>query len=48
MVTITFLERAGKTLVIVHQTGIPIVQRDRASQGWTESLDKLAAYLAKR
>jgi uncharacterized protein YndB with AHSA1/START domain len=46
MVTITFLERAGKTRVIVHQTGMTIVQRDGASQGWSESLDKLAAYLA--
>jgi uncharacterized protein YndB with AHSA1/START domain len=47
-VTITFTTRGGKTLVIIHQTGMPITQIAGASQGWSESLDKLAVYLAKR
>jgi uncharacterized protein YndB with AHSA1/START domain len=47
-VTITFTERGGKTLVIIHQTGMPIAQIAGASQGWTQSLDKLAAYLTRR
>jgi uncharacterized protein YndB with AHSA1/START domain len=46
--TITLLERAGRTLVILHQTGMPLVAIAGASEGWTQSLDKLAEYLAKR
>jgi uncharacterized protein YndB with AHSA1/START domain len=47
-VTVTFLERAGRTLVILHQTGMPIHAIAGASEGWTQSLDKLAALLSKR
>ena len=46
--TITFTERAGRTLVIIHQTGLPQREVEGSSEGWTQSLDKLAAYLAKR
>jgi uncharacterized protein YndB with AHSA1/START domain len=46
--TITFTERGGKTLVIIHQTGLPLTEVAGASQGWTESLDKLAEYLRRR
>lgn len=48
LLTVTFLERSGKTLVIVHQTGVPLSGLAGASQGWSESLDKLAAHLARR
>jgi uncharacterized protein YndB with AHSA1/START domain len=47
-VTVTFLERGGRTLVILHQTGMPRQAISGASEGWTQSLDKLAAALSKR
>jgi uncharacterized protein YndB with AHSA1/START domain len=47
LLTVTFAPQAGKTRVIVHQTGIPPTERRGASQGWSESLDKLAADLAR-
>jgi uncharacterized protein YndB with AHSA1/START domain len=46
--TITLLERDGRTLVILHQTGMPLGAIAGASEGWTQSLDKLAALLSRR
>jgi uncharacterized protein YndB with AHSA1/START domain len=48
LVTVTLLERDGKTLLLFHQTGIPESERESSAIGWTEGLDKLAAYLARR
>ncbi len=48
LVTVTFVERGGKTLVLFHQTGVPESERDGSTVGWTEGFDKLAAYLARR
>jgi uncharacterized protein YndB with AHSA1/START domain len=46
--TITLLERGGRTLVIIHQTGMPLTETAGASEGWTQILDKLAEYLSGR
>jgi len=47
-VTVTFLERGGRTLLLVHQTDGQPALRDAYINGWTEGLDKLTEYLAKR
>jgi uncharacterized protein YndB with AHSA1/START domain len=46
ILTVTFTERAGKTLVIIHHTGMPGSELGGAAQGWAQSLDKLAGVLA--
>ena len=48
LVTVTFEEYEGKTKLTLRHVGIPAgAHRDGAKQGWSESLDKLAEYLAK-
>jgi uncharacterized protein YndB with AHSA1/START domain len=49
LVTVTFAEDKGKTkLTLQHDVGpVPALERDMCQQGWSESLDKLAADLAK-
>jgi len=48
VVTVTFEEHEGKTKLTLHHAGIPAGEdREGANQGWSESLDKLAEYLAK-
>jgi len=48
LVTVTFEEREGKTKLTLHHVGIPAGEdREGANQGWSESFDKLAEYLAK-
>jgi uncharacterized protein YndB with AHSA1/START domain len=48
LVTVTFVEDEGKTTVTVrHGTGaVSAEDRGGAEQGWSESLDRLAEYLA--
>jgi uncharacterized protein YndB with AHSA1/START domain len=47
LVTVTFEDQAGKTRVTLRQTVPPTVAaRHGAQQGWNESLDRLAEYLA--
>ena len=45
----TFEEEQGKTKLTLRHTapGAPATEIDGARQGWTESLDRLEAYLAK-
>ena len=48
LVTVTFEEHEGKTKLTLRHVGIPAgADREGAQQGWSESLDKLAEYLAK-
>jgi uncharacterized protein YndB with AHSA1/START domain len=49
LITVTFAEHEGKTkLTLQHALGsVPASERDMCQQGWSESLDKLAADLAK-
>lgn len=48
LVTVTFTEHAGKTMLMLrHEPIKPGRERDMCRQGWNESLDKLADYLAK-
>jgi len=49
LVTVTFEEIEGKTkLTLQHTLGpVPASERDLCQQGWSESLDKLAGYLAE-
>ncbi len=49
LVSVTFEEIDGKTkLSLQHKLGpVPASERDLCEQGWSESLDKLASYLAK-
>ncbi|RJP69981.1 MAG: SRPBCC domain-containing protein [Candidatus Abyssobacteria bacterium SURF_17] len=49
LVTVTFAEHGGKTkLTLRHDLGpVPDSERDMCQQGWSESFDKLAEYLAK-
>ena len=50
LLTVTFDEHEGgkKTKVTLRHAGIPSgADRDGTEQGWTESLDRLAEYLAK-
>src|SRR5271170_2119819 len=43
LVTITFVERGGKTELTLHQTGFKSVEsRDGHKEGWTSTLDRLA------
>jgi uncharacterized protein YndB with AHSA1/START domain len=48
LLTLTFAEQAGKTrLTLRHSVGsAPASEREMCQQGWNESLDKLAGYLA--
>lgn len=47
LVTVTFEEHEGKTKLTLIHVGIPAgADRDGAKQGWNESFDKLADYLA--
>jgi uncharacterized protein YndB with AHSA1/START domain len=46
LITVTFTESAGKTtLTLRHEVSEAIAERSGARQGWSESLDRLAAYL---
>ena len=48
LITVTFTEHAGKTrLTMQHAPLQPGRERDMCRQGWNESLDKLADYLAE-
>ena len=49
LLTVTFEEHGGTTKVTLrHAVGpAPASERKGAQQGWTESLDRLAEYLAK-
>lgn len=48
LVTVTFVERGQKTEMTLHQAVFESMDaRDRHRQGWTESLDRLAGYMAK-
>ena len=48
LVEVTFTEHAGKTrLTLRHSPIKPGRERDMCEQGWSESLEKLADYLAK-
>jgi uncharacterized protein YndB with AHSA1/START domain len=47
LVTLTFVEREGKTELTLHQTGFQSVEsRDGHKAGWNSTLDRLAEYLA--
>ena len=49
LVTVTFEEIEGKTKLTLQHTLGPVTasERDLCQQGWSESLDKLAGYLAE-
>ena len=48
LVTVTFVEHDGKTKLTMHQAIFESVTvRDAHGRGWIETLDRLAAYLAK-
>jgi NADPH:quinone reductase-like Zn-dependent oxidoreductase/uncharacterized protein YndB with AHSA1/START domain len=48
LITLTFTEHVGKTrLMLQHWPIKPGPERDMCQQGWNESLDKLAEYLAE-
>jgi uncharacterized protein YndB with AHSA1/START domain len=44
--TVTFEEHEGKTTLTLRHVGIPTAEIDSCNAGWTESLDRLAEYLA--
>ena len=48
LVTVTFAEHDGKTKFTLHHAvgSAPASERDQCQAGWTESLDRLAEYLA--
>jgi uncharacterized protein YndB with AHSA1/START domain len=46
--TVTLIERGRKTLMLLHQTDKNPALREAFIGGWTEGLDKLAEYLARR
>jgi uncharacterized protein YndB with AHSA1/START domain len=48
LVTVTFAEQEGKTTFTLQHTvgSAPASERDLCQQGWSESLDRLAGYLA--
>jgi len=49
LITVTFENLGGKTRMTLRHEGIPAgPEREGANQGWSESFDKLAEYLAKR
>jgi uncharacterized protein YndB with AHSA1/START domain len=49
LITVTFAEQAGKTnFTLRHAVGsAPTEARDMCQAGWSESLDRLASYLAQ-
>ena len=48
LVTVTFEDLGGKTRMTLRHAGLPPGEMsDGAQQGWSESFDKLAEYLAK-
>jgi uncharacterized protein YndB with AHSA1/START domain len=48
LMTVTFEELPGATRVTVWDEGLPVdADRDGVREGWTQSLDRLAEYLAK-
>jgi uncharacterized protein YndB with AHSA1/START domain len=49
LITVTFAEQAGKTTFTLHHAvgSASDAERDQCQQGWSESLDRLAGYLAK-
>jgi len=48
LVTVTFEDLGGKTRMTLRHEGLPAGEMsDGAQQGWSESFDKLAEYLAK-
>jgi uncharacterized protein YndB with AHSA1/START domain len=48
LISLTFVERGGSTEMTFRQTGFASVEsRDGHNQGWDESFDKLAGYLAE-
>jgi uncharacterized protein YndB with AHSA1/START domain len=49
LITVTFDEQAGKTkLTLRHAVGsAPAADREECQAGWSESLDRLAGYLAE-
>jgi uncharacterized protein YndB with AHSA1/START domain len=48
LVTVTFEEYEGKTMMTLQHVGIPVGEnRDLTEAGWNESFDKLAEYLEK-
>jgi uncharacterized protein YndB with AHSA1/START domain len=48
LVTVTFAEHQGKTkLTLRHSIALSLAESSGAAQGWSESLDRLAAELAK-
>jgi len=49
LITVTFEDLGGKTRMTLRHEGIPAgPEREGANQGWSESFDKLAEYLAKK
>ncbi len=47
LMSVTFDEQDGKTKLTLRQAGVPMTpERSGAVQGWTESFDRLAAYVA--
>jgi len=49
LVTVTFAEHAGKMKLTLQQSVLEsVAERTGAQQGWTETLDRLGAYLAAR
>jgi uncharacterized protein YndB with AHSA1/START domain len=49
LVTVTFAPQEGTTRFTLHHAvgSAPAAERDQCRQGWSESLDRLAGYLAK-
>jgi uncharacterized protein YndB with AHSA1/START domain len=47
-ITVTFLDRGPRTVMLLHQTDKNPALRDAFIGGWSAGLDKLAEYLAKR
>jgi uncharacterized protein YndB with AHSA1/START domain len=41
IVTVTFAEDDGQTLLTLRHSGLPVATKDMTSTGWNESLDKL-------
>jgi uncharacterized protein YndB with AHSA1/START domain len=49
VLTVTFGEHEGKTKLTLHQAVFEsVTARDAHRNGWTSSLDRLAAYLTSR
>jgi uncharacterized protein YndB with AHSA1/START domain len=47
MVTVTFEEAAGKTIMTMRHAGLPTPDAEGANEGWSQSFNKLAAHLAE-